>query len=90
MVDIEVAGPHTIVVRSEVSGTPVHDFYGVKSSRRRFRVMAIDIHGVVDGKIARSYHVEDWATAVALVSVPEPAEQVHGQCSHGPQRTPTR
>jgi len=68
VMDIQVAGPNTIVVRSEVSGTPVHDFYGVKPSGRRFRVMSIDIHSVVDGKIARSYHVEDWATAAAQLS----------------------
>lgn len=52
-----------IVVRSEAQGTPVGDFLGVAQSGQAFRIMTIDVHEVQDGRVARTYHVEDWARA---------------------------
>lgn len=59
-----LADGDTIVVRSEASGTPAADFMGVPRSGRRFAVMTIDIHTLVDGKLVRAHHVEDWAGAL--------------------------
>lgn len=53
-----------IVVRSRVTGTPVGPLFGVDGRGRSFDILAIDIHTVVDGKLARAWHVEDWATAL--------------------------
>lgn len=53
-----------IIVRSEASGTPAGDFMGVPHTGRGFSVMTIDIHTVVDGKLVRADHVEDWAGAI--------------------------
>ena len=61
--EVLVAGDR-IVVRSEASGTPVGELFGVPPSGRKFRILAIDIHTVRDGKLALAYHVEDWATAL--------------------------
>jgi hypothetical protein len=33
-----------------------------------FKIMAIDVHTVEDGKIKRTYHVEDWAGAMRQLS----------------------
>jgi len=52
------------VVRGRASGTPVGDFFGVPPTGRRFEVMSIDIHTVENGKVVRTYHVEDWAGAL--------------------------
>jgi predicted ester cyclase len=52
-----------IVVRSEAQGTPVGELIGVAQSGRTFRIMTIDIHEVEDGKVSRTYHVEDWSRA---------------------------
>lgn len=52
-----------IVVRSEAQGTPVGEFLGVTQSGRAFRIMTIDVHEVQDGRVSRTYHVEDWARA---------------------------
>ena len=60
--EVIVAG-NRIVVRSEASGTPAGDFMGVPHGGKSFRIMAIDIHTVVDGKLAMAHHVEDWASA---------------------------
>lgn len=58
-----IVSENRIVVRSEASGTPAGDFMGIAHSGKRFRIMAIDIHTVVDGKLALAHHVEDWASA---------------------------
>jgi predicted ester cyclase len=54
----------TFVVRSRATGTPVAPFFGVDGQGRSFDIMTIDIHELEDGKIVRTYHVEDWAGAL--------------------------
>jgi predicted ester cyclase len=54
-----------VVVRSTATGTPKGDFMGLPvDGTRSFRIMTIDIHRVVDGKIAEVYHLEEWPTAM--------------------------
>lgn len=53
-----------ITVRSRATGTPVAPFFGVDGQGRSFDIMTIDIHELQDGKIVRTYHVEDWATGL--------------------------
>ncbi|WP_108816319.1 ester cyclase [Loktanella sp. Alg231-35] len=53
-----------VTVRSRATGTPVAPFFGVDGEGRSFDIMTIDIHEIADGKIVRSYHVEDWAGAL--------------------------
>ncbi len=52
------------IVRSMATGTPVQPFLGVQPSGKSFQIMSIDIHTVENGKIVKSYHVEEWATAI--------------------------
>lgn len=54
----------TIVVRSEASGTPAGEFMGVPHSGKRFAITTIDIHTLVEGRLVRADHVEDWAGAL--------------------------
>ena len=56
------------VVRSIASGTPNGKFFG-KPAKGSYEIMTIDIHEVKDGKIIKSYHVEDWARAIRQVSI---------------------
>lgn len=58
----------TVVVRSRATGTPVAPFFGVDGEGRGFDILTIDIHELEDGKIVRTYHVEDWATALQQLS----------------------
>ena len=58
----------TVIVRSRATGTPKGPFFGVDGQGRSFDIMAIDIHTVENGKITRSYHVEDWAGALRQLS----------------------
>jgi predicted ester cyclase len=60
--EILVSGDR-VVVRGEASGSPAGPFMGVAHGGKSLRVMSIDIHTVKDGKLLRSYHVEDWMGA---------------------------
>ena len=57
-----------VTVRSRATGTPVAPFFGVDGQGRSFDIMTIDIHELANGKIVRSYHVEDWAGALQQLS----------------------
>ena len=65
--EVLIAGDR-IIVRGEASGTPSGTFRGIPASGKSFKIMSIDIHTIEDGKIKRSYHVEDWAGAMRQVS----------------------
>ena len=54
-----------MIVRSRASGTPQGPFFGVDGKGKSFTILAIDIHTLQNGKISKSYHVEDWAGAIA-------------------------
>ncbi len=51
-------------VRGRARGTPVRPFFGVEPAGKSFDIMSLDIHTLEGGRIARSYHVEDWAAAL--------------------------
>jgi ketosteroid isomerase-like protein len=61
--EVLVAGDR-VIVRGEVTGTPAGDLFGVSHTGKSFRIMAIDIQTIQDGKIARTYHLENWLSAL--------------------------
>ena len=61
--EVLVAGDR-VIVRGEVTGTPAGDLFGVPHTGKNFRIMAIDIQTIRDGKIARAYHLENWLSAL--------------------------
>jgi len=61
--EVLVAGDR-VIVRGEVTGTPAGDLFGVPHTGKSFRIMAIDIQTIRDGKIARTYHLENWLSAL--------------------------
>jgi ketosteroid isomerase-like protein len=61
--EVLVAGDR-VIVRGEVSGTPAGDLFGVPYTGKSFRIMAIDIQTIRDGRIARTYHLENWLSAL--------------------------
>ncbi|MEO7330913.1 MAG: ester cyclase [Minicystis sp.] len=63
-----IADGDKVVVRSEASGTPAGELFGVPHGGKSFRIMTIDIHTVRDGKLATAHHVEDWAGVVRQLS----------------------
>ncbi len=61
--EVLVAGDR-VIVRGEVTGTPSGDLFGVPHGGKSFRIMAIDIQTIRDGKIARTFHLENWLSAM--------------------------
>ena len=61
--EVLVAGDR-VIVRGEVTGTPAGELFGVPHTGKSFRIMAIDIQTIQDGKIARTYHIENWLSAL--------------------------
>ena len=59
---------NNITVRSRATGTPVGPLFGVDGQGRSFDIMTVDIHTIENGKIIRTYHVEDWAGALRQLS----------------------
>ncbi|OAN84399.1 polyketide cyclase [Jannaschia sp. EhC01] len=57
-----------VTVRSRATGTPTGPFFGVDGEGRSFDILTIDIHELDDGVIVRTYHVEDWASALQQLS----------------------
>ncbi len=57
-----------VVVRGEATGTPAGAFRGVPHSGKSMKLMSIDIHTVQDGKLTRSFHVEDWFGGLAQLA----------------------
>ena len=62
--EVLVAAGNRVIVRGEVSGTPSGDLFGVPHTGKSFRIMAIDIQTIRDGKIAQTYHMENWLSAL--------------------------
>lgn len=67
--DIMVANCNTIIVRGEATGTPAGDnFMGTSiKGKKSFKIMSIDMHEVENKKIVKSYHIEDWFSAINQV-----------------------
>ena len=53
-----------VVVRSTIEGTQAGDFAGFPSKGLPFKTMAIDIHQFKDGKVIKTWHIEDWLGAL--------------------------
>src|SRR6266581_980599 len=53
-----------VIVRGEVTGTPAGELFSVPHTGQSFKIMAIDIQTIKDGKIAKTYHMENWLSAL--------------------------
>jgi steroid delta-isomerase-like uncharacterized protein len=53
-----------VVVRSELTGTHQAPFMGFPAKNRKVTIQTIDIHEFQDGRIIRTWHSEDWLTAL--------------------------
>jgi len=52
------------IVRGEVTGTPSGALFGAPHTGKSFRIMAIDIQTIRDGRISKTYHLENWLSAL--------------------------
>lgn len=61
--DVQVSG-NQVTVRGEATGTPAGEFFGAPHTGKSFKIMSIDVHTIEGGKMAHSYHIENWIGAV--------------------------
>jgi ketosteroid isomerase-like protein len=61
--EVLVAGDR-VIVRGEVTGTPAGELFGAPHTGKSFRVMAIDIQTIKNGKISKTFHMENWLSAL--------------------------
>jgi ketosteroid isomerase-like protein len=61
--EVLVAGDR-VIVRGEVTGTPAGELFGAPHTGKSFRIMALDIQTIRDGKIASTLHLENWLSAL--------------------------
>ena len=57
-----------VVVRGVATGTPQAEFLGVPPTGKSFEIGSLDVHTLKDGKIVRTFHLEDWTTAIAQLT----------------------
>lgn len=69
IVDVYTTEDNEIIVRGNATATPSGDtFMGKPVNGKEFNIMFIDIHTIEDGKVAKSYHIEDWNRAFDQLS----------------------
>lgn len=61
--EVLVAGDR-VIVRGEVDGTPAGELFGAPHTGKSFKIMAIDVQTIKHGKIARTFHMENWLSAL--------------------------
>jgi predicted ester cyclase len=66
--ELFVAGDR-VIVRGEATGTPAADFLGTPHTGRQFRIMTIDILTIRNGRIAKTYHLENWLGALQQLRI---------------------
>jgi predicted ester cyclase len=65
--EVLISGNH-VIVRGEATGTPTGELMGTPTNGKSFKLLSLDVHTFDGGKIARTYHVEDWQGAFRQVS----------------------
>ena len=68
-----VAQGDKVVVRSTITATQRGAFAGVPPSGKTFRIMAVDIHQICDGRVVKTWHVEDWLSGLFQMGALPPA-----------------
>ena len=53
-----------VIVRGEVAGTPAGPLFGAPHTGKSFRILSIDIQTIKDGKLVKTYHLENWLAAL--------------------------
>ena len=54
-----------VVVRSLFTGKQIGDFAGIPATGKPISIMTIDIHQIKDGKVVKTWHLENWMAAMA-------------------------
>jgi predicted ester cyclase len=53
-------GNGTVGVRAKMHGVHTGEFFGIAPTGRQTEVRTHDFHQIVDGRVVRTHHMEDW------------------------------
>jgi len=53
-------GNGTVGVRTKMHGVHTGEFFGIAPTGRQTEIRTHDFHQIVDGRIVRTHHMEDW------------------------------
>ncbi|MEU0499724.1 ester cyclase [Nocardia sp. NPDC005998] len=53
-------GNGLVAVRAEICGTHDGDWFGVPATGQQVRIRIHEFHEVIDGRMVRTWHLEDW------------------------------
>jgi len=53
-------GNGTVAVRSTMHGVYTGELFGIAPTGRETEIRAHDFHEIVDGRVVRTHHMEDW------------------------------
>ncbi|HTU06716.1 MAG TPA: ester cyclase [Trebonia sp.] len=53
-------GNGTVAVRSTMHGVYTGELFGIAPTGRQTEIRAHDFHEIVDGRVVRTHHMEDW------------------------------
>jgi hypothetical protein len=53
-----------VIVRAQMAGTQRGEFLGFPPKDRKMAIQVVDIHEFKDGKIVRTWHMEDWMSGL--------------------------
>jgi steroid delta-isomerase-like uncharacterized protein len=74
-----VAQGDKVVVRSTIQATQRGSFAGVPASGKPFSITAVDIHQICDGRVVKTWHVEDWLSGLFQMGALPPATGKSGK-----------
>lgn len=65
---------NTIIIHGEGSGTVAGDTFITSTVKpgSSFKMMSIDMHTIENGKVVKTYHIEDWRTAFKQLGIVAP------------------
>jgi len=59
--------PGRVAVRAEITGTHLGPWFGVGPTGRAFRMPIHEFHEVAEGRVVKTWHLEDWLGWLAQV-----------------------
>ena len=80
--DVLVDGDR-VGVRARMNGVHVGSLFGVEGRQARFSIALHEFHEIRDGRIARTYHLEDWLAFFTQVEAFPGSPMIENPSKHG-------
>jgi len=72
-----IGGPGRLGVRARITGTHRGDFFGIAATDKPISIAIHEFHDIADGRIKRTWHLEDWFGMLQQLGAWPPARSLH-------------